>query len=102
MTLAKPSLLIALLFATQAYAQTPAAPAAAVSTAGAMVIVPAFGEVRHANDQAIVTFSVEEHDKDKAKAAERVNRKMKEGTEILRKADPRAEFKTMGYFTYPI
>ncbi|MBQ5942765.1 MULTISPECIES: SIMPL domain-containing protein [unclassified Massilia] len=102
MSLAKPTLLIALLFATQAYAQAPAPSAAAVSTAGAMVIVPAFGEVRHANDQAIVTFSVEEHDKDKAKAAERVNRKMKEGTEILRKADPRAEFKTMGYFTYPI
>lgn len=100
MSLAKPSLLIALLLATQAYAQTPAAPA--VSTTGAMVIVPAYGEVKHANDEAVVTFSVEEHDKDKVKAAERVNRKMKEGTEILRKADPRAELKTMGYFTYPI
>ncbi|OON62100.1 SIMPL domain-containing protein [Massilia sp. KIM] len=97
MSLAKPSLLIALLFAAQAYAQSPAP-----ATAGTLVIVPAFGEVKHANDQAIVTFAVEEHDKDKAKAAERVNRKMKEGTEILRKLDPRAEYKTMGYYTYPI
>ena len=102
MKLHKSSLLLALLLATQAQAQAPAPASAAVSTAGTMVIVPAFGEVRHANDQAVVTFSVEEHDKDKNKAAERVNRKMKEGTEILRKLDPRAEFKTMGYFTYPI
>ena len=106
--LATPSLLVAaLLFAAQAnaqvQAQAPAAtPAAALSTAGTMVIVPAFGEVSHANDEAVVTFSVEEHDKDKVKAADRVNRKMKEGTAILRQLDPRAEFKTMGYFTYPI
>ncbi|WP_026354400.1 SIMPL domain-containing protein [Massilia niastensis] len=99
MSLAKPSLLIALLFAAQVQAQTPVA---TPSTAGTMVIVPAFGEVKHANDEATVTFSAEEHDKDKAKAAERVNRKMKEGTEILRKLDPRAEFKTMGYYTYPV
>lgn len=99
MSLAKPSLLIALLFAAQVHAQTPVA---TPSTAGTMVIVPAFGEVKHANDEATVTFSAEEHDKDKAKAAERVNRKMKEGTEILRKLDPRAEFKTMGYYTYPV
>lgn len=105
MSFVKPSLLLALLFPIQAYAQAPSAASvssSAVSTAGTMVVVPAFGEVRHANDQAVVTFSVEEHDKDKAKAAERVNRKMKEGTDILRKLDPRAEFKTMGYFTYPI
>lgn len=73
-----------------------------VATTGALVIVPANGEVRHANDQATVTFIVEEHDKDKNAAAARVNRKMKEGTEIVRRLDPKAELKTLGYFTYPV
>jgi predicted secreted protein len=72
------------------------------STSGTMVIVPAFGEVKHANDEAVLTFSVEEHDKDKAAAAARVNRKMKEGTEIVRAADPTARLKTQGYYTVPI
>jgi predicted secreted protein len=88
----------ALVLACQSQAQTVAAP----STAGTLVVVPAFGEVKHANDQAIVTFAVEEHDKDKNAAAARVNRKMKEGTEIVRRADPKAELKTMGYYTYPV
>lgn len=87
---------LVLAFHTQAQAQT------APSTAGTLVVVPAFGEVRHANDQATVTFAVEEHDKDKNAAAARVNRKMKEGTEIVRRADPKAELKTMGYYTYPV
>lgn len=87
---------LVLAFHTQAQAQT------APSTAGTLVVVPAFGEVKHANDQATVTFAVEEHDKDKNAAAARVNRKMKEGTEIVRRADPKAELKTMGYYTYPV
>jgi uncharacterized protein YggE len=98
MSLPKLFLAASLVAAAHAGAQTPAAP----STAGAMVIVPANGEVRHANDQAVVSFIVEEHDKDKNAAAARVNRKMKEGTEIVRRADPKAELKTQGYFTYPI
>jgi len=95
----------ALVVAFQAQAQTvPAAQEGPgkVSTAGTLVVVPAFGEVKHANDQATVTFAVEEHDKDKNAAAARVNRKMKEGTEIVRRADPKAELKTMGYYTYPV
>jgi predicted secreted protein len=88
----------ALVLAVQAQAQTVTAP----STTGTLVVVPAFGEVKHANDQATMTFAVEEHDKDKAAAAARVNRKMKEGTEIVRRADPKAELKTMGYYTYPV
>jgi len=90
---------LVLAFQTQAQAQT-AAPAAA--TTGTLVVVPAFGEVKHANDQATMLFAVEEHDKDKAAAAARVNRKMKEGTEIVRRADPQAELKTQGYYTYPV
>lgn len=88
----------ALVLAFQAQAQTVTAP----STGGTLVVVPASGEVTHANDQATVTFAVEEHDKDKNAAAARVNRKMKEGTEIIRRADPKAELKTMGYYTYPV
>ncbi|MES2153345.1 MAG: SIMPL domain-containing protein [Pseudomonadota bacterium] len=69
---------------------------------GTLVIVPAFGEVSHANDQAIASFSVEEQDKDKAAAASRVNQKMKQGMEIIRKEDPQAVLKSQGYYTYPV
>jgi predicted secreted protein len=79
-----------------------AAPTAAVPTGGTLVVVPAFGEVTRANDQAIVLLAIEEQDKDKAAAASRVNLKMKQGAEIVRKADPQASLKTQGYYTYPV
>lgn len=92
--------------AMPALAQTPA-PAQApsqspIQTSGALIVVPAFGEVRAPNDEARLTLMVEEQDKDKAVAASRVNRKMKEGTAIVRRADPGAELKTGGYYTYPV
>lgn len=102
MSLPKLFLITTLVMAAHAGAQTVPAPAPAPATSGTMVIVPANGEVRHANDQALVTFAVEEFDKDKGAAAARVNRKMKEGTEIVRRADPTAELKTQGYYTYPV
>lgn len=99
MAFSKSLVAVALVLAfSAAHAQTLPAPA----TSGTLVVVPAFGEVKHANDQAIITFAVEEHDKDKNAAADRVNRKMKEGTEIVRRADPNAELKTQGYYTYPV
>jgi uncharacterized protein YggE len=87
-----------LLLVAQAQAQT--APAA--STSGAMVIVPATGEVRHANDEAVLTLQVEEFDKDKAVAASRVNQKMKQGVEIVKREDPQAQLKSQGYYTYAV
>lgn len=102
MSLPKLILVAALMAAGSVSAQSMSAPASAPATAGTMIVVPANGEVRHANDQAIVTFAVEEFDKDKNAAAARVNRKMKEGTEIVRRADPKAELKTEGYYTYPV
>jgi predicted secreted protein len=92
---------LTLAFAAQAQAQAQAAPAAA-TTSGTLVIVPAFGEVKHANDEATVTFAVEEQDKDRAAATARVNQKMKQGTDIVRREDPQAELKTVGYYTYPV
>lgn len=86
-------LLASLAIAAQSHAQT---------TAGTLVIVPAFGEVTHANDEATAVFMIEEQDKDKTAAASRVNVKMKQGTEIIRKEDPQAKLKTHGYYTYPI
>jgi uncharacterized protein len=71
-------------------------------TEGALVIVPARGEVTRANDQAHLTFMLEEQDKDKVAAASRVNRKMKKGTEIVKREDSQAILKTHGYYTYPI
>jgi uncharacterized protein YggE len=96
-------LLSALGLALNAHAQTGSAPAQRVAlTAGTLVVVPAFGEVKHANDEATVNFSVEEQDKDRAAATARVNQKMKQGTDIVRGADPQAELKTVGYYTYPV
>ncbi len=86
----------AMLCALQAQAQS------APPTAGTLVIVPAFGEVTQANDQAVAYFTIEEQDKDKAAAASRVNQKMKQGTEIVRKDDPQAVLKTHGYYAYPV
>lgn len=82
-----------LLTVTSAFAQ---------STSGTLVIVPAFGEVVRANDQAVASFSIEEQDKDKAVAASRVNQKMKQGMEIIRREDAQAALKTEGYYTYPV
>ncbi|HYD96082.1 MAG TPA: SIMPL domain-containing protein [Noviherbaspirillum sp.] len=73
-----------------------------VQTAGALVVVPAYGEVRQPNDEARATLMIEEQDKDKTAAASRVNQKMRQGTEIVRKEDPQAVLKTRGYYTYPV
>lgn len=93
MSLKSVLVLAAITAASQAYAQ---------STTGTMVVVPAFGEVTHPNDEALAHFMIEEQDKDKTAAASRVNQKMKQGTEIIRKEDPRAKLKTYGYYTYPV
>jgi uncharacterized protein YggE len=79
-----------------------AAQVQAQSTSGTLVIVPATAEVVAPNDQATVSFMIEEQDKDKAAAASRVNQKMKQGTDTLRREDPKATFKTHGYYTYPV
>ena len=75
---------------------------ALLPTGGTLVVVPAYGEVRQANDLAQLTMSVEEQDKDKAVAASRVNLKMKQGVELLKREDPQAVLKTRGYYTYPV
>lgn len=73
-----------------------------VQTAGTWIVIPAYGEVRHPNDEARATFMIEEQDKDKAAAASRVNQKMKQGRDIVKREDPQAELKTRGYYTYPV
>jgi uncharacterized protein YggE len=74
----------------------------AAQTSGALVIVPAYGEVKQANDEAHVVFMVEEQDRDKAVAASRVNIKMKQGTDILKREDLQGILQTRGYYTYPV
>lgn len=95
MTIRKTLLAATLLLATQVDAQT-------TPSGGTEVIVAANGEVTAPNDQAVVTLAIEEQDKDKAAAASRVNLKMKQGMEIVRKEDPAASLKTQGYYTYPV
>ncbi len=84
-----------LLLAAQVQAQS-------LPTSGTLVVIPAFGEVTHANDEATAHFTIEEQDKDKAAAASRVNLKMKQGMEAIRKEDPQAQLKTVGYYSYPV
>jgi len=91
-----------LAFAAAASLALAAHAAPSLPTTGALVVVPAYGEVKHANDQAIATLAIEEQDKDKAAAASRVNQKMKQGLDILKKEDPTASLKTQGYYTYPV
>ncbi|MFP5393962.1 MAG: SIMPL domain-containing protein, partial [Gammaproteobacteria bacterium] len=69
---------------------------------GTTVIIPAYGEVTAPNDQATAVLAIEEQDKDKAAAASRVNQKMKQGTEIVKREDPQAILKTEGYYAYPV
>lgn len=76
--------------------------AVAQQTKGVTVALTGAGEVRADNDQAVASFFIEEQDKDKAAAASRVNQKMKQGTEILKKLDPDGKYATHGYYTYPI
>lgn len=79
-----------------------ASQAQTVQTTGSMVVVPATGELTVPNDQAHVTLQAEEQDKDKAAAASRVNLKMKQGIEALKRLDPQATLKSYGYYTYAI
>lgn len=77
-------------------------PALAQQTKGTIVSVSGTGEVIIENDEAKATFFIEEQDKDKSTAANRVNQKMREGTELLKKMDPDGKYATRGYYTYPV
>lgn len=88
--------LVAILAVSPALAQPIA------QTSGTLVIVPGFGTVARANDEAHATFMVEEQDKDKAAAASRVNQKVRQGLEILKREDPQGHLKTRGYYTYAV
>lgn len=88
------AVVVSMLFATQGHAQ--------VSTAGALVIVPATGQVTHANDEATVTFSAEETGRDKAAVASLINKKMKLGAELVRAQDGSAKLETQNYNTFAV
>ena len=79
-----------------------AAMAAQGATTGTLVTVSAAGEVRAENNEARALFFIEEQDQDKAEAASRVNQKMKQGVEVLKKADPQAILASRNYTTYPV
>ena len=66
---------------------------AQMKTQGTIVVIPAFGEVKHPNDEAHITLMIEEQDKDKVAAASRVNLKMKQGIDIVKREDPQAILK---------
>lgn len=88
--------------ATLLFAITGAAMAEQVATTGTLVSISAAGEVRAANNEARAVFFIEEQDKDKAAAASRVNQKMKQGVDILKKQDPQATLASRNYYTYAV
>jgi predicted secreted protein len=67
-----------------------------------LVTVSGYADIKIDNDLAIVTFFIEEQDKDKSAAASRVNVKIKQGTELIKKQDKQAMLTTKGYYSYPI
>ncbi|MBI3284652.1 MAG: SIMPL domain-containing protein [Burkholderiales bacterium] len=69
---------------------------------GTLVSVSGQAHIKRDNDQAVVSFFVEEQDKDKTAAASRVNQKMKSGTELIKKEDPEAQLTTRAYYSYPV
>lgn len=73
-----------------------------IATSGAFVVVPAYGEVKQANDEARAVFMIEEQDKDKVAAASRVNQKMKRGMDIVHRQDQAASLKSRGYYSFPV
>lgn len=79
-----------------------ALPVYAQQVNGALVTVSGVADIKADNDQAVATFFIEEQDKEKDKAASRVNQKMKAGTDIIKKEDPQAVLATRGYYTYPV
>ena len=83
-----------LLFASQAHAQ--------VATEGVLLLVPATGWVTHANDEASLTFTAQETGRDKAAAASLVNKKMKQGGDIVSAQDATAKLMTLNYTTSPV
>ncbi len=99
------SVLLPLTLSTAAlnvFAQATAPIQAQANTVGTLVIIPASAEVKQTNDEARAVFMVEEQDRDKTAAASRVNQKMKQGAEIIKREDPQAVLKTYGYYTYPV
>jgi len=79
-----------------------ALPVYAQSLSGTVLTVGGNADIRVENDQARLSFYLEEQDKDKAAAASRLNQKMKAGTELIKKEDPEAELATRNYYTYPV
>lgn len=73
-----------------------------VASGGTLVTVSATGEARAENNEARALFFIEEQDKDKAAAASRVNQKMKQGVDVLKKEDPQATLASRNYYTYPV
>lgn len=88
---------IGLLWASMLAAQTPPT----FVKPGTVVHLQAQAELFADNDEARVTFFVQEQAVDRAEAASVANRKMKETIERIKQADPSAETRTTGYNTYP-
>jgi predicted secreted protein len=93
------NLLLVGAMALPAFAQNTNTNANTNNSGGTIVTVAGNAEIKVDNDQAIVNFFIEEQDKDKAKAASRVNQKMKAGTELIKQLDGKAALSTRNYYT---
>ncbi|MFZ6774495.1 SIMPL domain-containing protein [Undibacterium sp. SXout7W] len=72
------------------------------NVSGALVNIAGHANINVDNDLAIASFFIEEQDKDKSVAASRVNQKMKQGVDSIKKEDAQAQLATRGYYSYPV
>lgn len=69
---------------------------------GTLILMTGQAEVEVANDEASVSFYVEQQDADLTKAQSVVNQRIAEATAAIRRADPKGEVQTSGYSSYPV
>lgn len=77
-------------------------PAYSQSVSGSLISIAGQTNINVANDMAVVSFFIEDQDKDKSIAASRVNQKMKQGTDLIKKEDSQSQLTTRSYYSYPV
>lgn len=95
-------LLITAILATSAFGAMAQPAPVAPRGEGTVVVMPGTAELELANDEAVVSFYAEVQDADLARAQSLVNRRVSEGTALLKRADSAATVESAGYQTYPV
>ena len=71
-------------------------------TDATLVLMTATAQIEVANDEAVAHLYAEVQDADLTRAQSLFNQRVAEGSALLRRADPKAQFETAGYASHPI